>query len=114
MNATLSVQLIAQQIWFSEHEAHLSWSRFDKDTIVKNDPGLRYVLYKSNCDTLNNASSVENSTNTYAHLILGDFSELNSIYFSISAFDAAGDQTSSINEPFRIDSGGKMFNNIIS
>lgn len=106
MNTTLSIQLVAQQVWFSEHEAFLRWSRFDKDTAVENDPGLRYVLYKSNCDISNNASAVENSTNSYARLLLDSFSEINSLYFSISAVDESGDQTSTINEPFRIDSGG--------
>ena len=104
MNITLSIQLIAQQVWFSEHEAFLSWSRFEKDTVVENDPGLRYILYNSNCDISNNASAVENTTNNYAHLSLGDS---NGEYFNISAVDEAGYQRSTINELFRISPGGK-------
>ena len=104
MNTTLSIQLIAQQVWFSENEAFLSWSRFDKDTVVENDPGLRYILYNSNCDISNNASAVENTTNNFAHLSLGDS---DGEYFNISAVDEAGDQRSTINELFRISPGGK-------
>ena len=104
MNTTLSIQLITQLVWFSEHEAFLSWSRFDKDTVVENDPSLRYILYSSNCDISNNASAVENTTNNCAYLSLGDS---DGEYFNISAVDEAGDQRSTINELFRISSGGK-------
>ena len=105
MNTTLSIQLITQQVWFSEREAFLSWSRFDKDTIiVDNDSGLIYILYSSsNCDISNNASVVENTTKNNARLSLDD--EL--IYYNISAVDEAGDQKSTINELFRISPGGK-------
>ena len=108
MNATLSIQLNAQQVWFSESEVFLSWNRFDKDTVVENDSSLRYILYSSNCDVSNNASAVENTTNNYARLSLNDFSDINSIYFNISAIDEAGDQKSTINELFRIIPGGKI------
>ena len=103
MNTTLSVQLIAQQVWFSEHEAFLSWSRFDKDTVVENDSSLRYILYSSNCDVSNNASVIENTTNNYARLSLGD---PDGEFFNISAVDEAGYQRSTINELFRISPGG--------
>ncbi|MCG8621119.1 MAG: hypothetical protein MJE68_03820 [Proteobacteria bacterium] len=103
MNTTLSIQLISQQVCFRENEAFLSWSRFDKDTIVENDFDLRYILYSSNCDISNNASVVENTTNNYARLPLGDSDD--EIY-NISAVDAAGDQRSTINELFRISPGG--------
>lgn len=104
MNTTLSIQLITQQVWFSELEAFLSWSRFDKNTVVENDSGLRYILYSSNCDVSNNASIVENTTNNYARLSLGDSGDE---FYNISAVDEAGDQTSTINELFRISPGGK-------
>jgi hypothetical protein len=103
VNTTLSIQLIAQQVWFSEREAFLSWSRFDKDTAVENDSGLRYILYSSNCDVSNNASIVENTTNNYAHLALGDTDDE---FYNISAVN--GDQRSTINELFRISPGGTM------
>ena len=104
INTTLSIQLITQQLWFSEHEAFLSWNRFDKNTVVENDSGLRYILYSSNCDISNNASVVENTTSNYARLSFGDSGDK---FYNISAVDEAGDQISTINELFRISSGGK-------
>ena len=107
INTTLSIQLITQQVWFSEREAFLSWSRFDKNTVVENDSGLRYILYSSNCDISNNASIVENTTNNNARLSLGDSDDELIYYYNISAIDEAGDQKSTINELFRISPGGK-------
>ena len=106
INTTLSIQLITQQVWFSEREAFLSWSRFDKNTVVENDSGLRYILYSSNCDISNNASVVENITDNYARLSLGDI-DSDDEFYNISAIDEAGDQKSTINELFRISPGGK-------
>ena len=108
MNTTLSIQLITQQVWFSERETFLSWSKFDKDTIiVENESSLRYILYSSNCDISNNASIVENTTNNNARLSLGDSDDELIYYYNISAIDEAGDQKSTINELFRISPGGK-------
>ena len=102
-NTTLIVQLIAQQVWFSEYETFLSWNRFDKDTVVENDSSLRYILYSSNCDISNNASVVENTTNNNARLSLSD---PDGEFFNISAVDGDGNQQSTINELFRISPGG--------
>ena len=115
MNTTLSIQLNAQEVWFSENEAFLSWNRFDKDTVAENDSSLRYIVYSSNCDISNNASAIENTTNNYARLSLNDFSDIDGVYFNISAVDETGDQRSTINELFRISPGGKnYFSSIIT
>lgn len=105
-STTLSIQLVAQRVWFSESGAFLGWSIFDKDDVVEDNANLTFILYKSNCDIVNNASAVESSTNSYAQLSLDDFTDITDVYFNIRAFDETGNQSSIINEPFRIDSGG--------
>ena len=104
-NSTITIQLIPQQLQFELEQVSLGWNTYDKDSVVSSN--LRYSLYTSSCD-LSNISVAVNTTTTSTTLSLEGYDS--NTYFNITAFDENGEQNSTINEPFRINSGGNVNN----
>ena len=105
-NATapaLTLDLLYQQVRFTEGDISLSWSLFNKNDVVESPPGSSSVVYTSTCD-VSNASVAANTTNTYA--VLSPRDEYEDDYFNITAFDENREQIGTVVEPIRISSGG--------
>ena len=100
--STLNIDISYQQLHFSSSKVFLGWNLFDRNNAIENiRPGLRYSVTSSTCNR-NNISTV-NTTNTSAILPLdGD----ENLYYSIIALNENGELNSTLNEPFRISSGG--------
>ena len=105
-DTTPDVELLYQQLRITSEELSLSWSIFDKDVvadgITSTESGLRSIVYASTCD-LNNVSVVDNTTQSTTVFSLEGYEDA---FFKITAYNESG-QISTVDEPFRIEAGGK-------
>lgn len=100
---SLSVDVLFQELQFRPNNVSASWGIFDRDSpIVRSN--TRSLVYTSSCNTANNSVAV-NTTNNFATI---PFDGEGNTYFNLTAFDEDGEQIATINEPFRINSGGKF------
>lgn len=97
----LELQVLLQQLQFTSRDVSLGWNIFDQyDNIVNSS--LRYYVYTSDCN-LRNTVTVANTTKTSATINLNGREDT---HYNIIALDENGEEYSTINEIFRIDSGG--------
>ena len=100
----LELQLLLQQLRFTVRDAFLSWNIVDKNGSTTAANGLRYLIYNNSCDSAD-VTTLANTTDTSAVLSLEGQGNAYLI-FDVTAFDKHGEQYSTIDEIFRIKSGG--------
>ena len=101
----LEIELLYQQLRFTQEQFNLSWSIFDKDTII-DDIEESSTVFASTCD-LNNATVVVNTTDTTTVFSTDGYQDA---FFNITAFNETGTQIATMDEPFRLEPGGKISN----
>lgn len=102
-----SIDVLLQELQITSEDVSVSWSLIERDSCAIQSSGsdTRSVVYTSNCDTSNNSVAV-NTTNTFATI---PFDGEENTYFNLTVFDGnSGEQIATINEPFRINPGGKL------